>query len=83
MEAVRGQKHLSEAKKDTKELIYWKKCLIKVAQQPQKTRSDLSYNLRLESYDFWGHRGHCSIADTATVVVNTYEFREAEDPSVP
>ena len=36
MEAVRGQKHLSEAKKGTKELIYWKKCLIKVAQQPQK-----------------------------------------------
>ena len=39
MEAVRGQKHLSEAKKDTKELIYWKKCLIKVAQQPQKPLS--------------------------------------------
>ena len=36
METVRGQKHLSEAKKGTKELIYWKKCLIKVAQQPQK-----------------------------------------------
>ena len=86
MEAVRGQKHLSEAKKGTKELIYWKKCLIKVAQQPQKSpywiQSDLSYNLRLESYDFWGHRGHSSIAVTATVVVNTYEFREAEDPSV-
>ena len=56
MEAVRDQKHLSEAKKGTKELIYWKKCLIKVAQQPKKNpyriQSDLSYNLRLESYDF-------------------------------
>ena len=87
MEAVRSQKHLSEAKKGTKELIYWKKCLIKVAQQPQRPRpyriqSDLSYNLRLESYDFWGHRCHSSIAVTATVVVNTYEFREAEDPSI-
>ena len=36
MKAVRDQKHLSEAKKSTKELISWKKCLIKVAQQPQK-----------------------------------------------
>ena len=45
-------------------------------------QSDLSYNLRLESYDFWGHQGHSSIAVTATVVVNTDEFREAEDPSV-
>ena len=85
MEAVRGQKHLSEAKKGTKELIYWKKCLIKVAQQPQKPPIGSNqiwamYNLRLESYDFWGHRGHSSIAVTATVVVNTYEFREAEDP---
>ena len=29
MEAARGLKHLSEAKKGTKELIYWKKYLIK------------------------------------------------------
>ena len=34
--AVIGQKHLSEAKKGMKELIYWKKCFMKVAQQPQK-----------------------------------------------
>ena len=36
MEAVRGQKHPSEAKKGMKELIYQKKYLIKVSQQPQK-----------------------------------------------
>ena len=36
IKAVRGQKHSSEAKKGTKELSYWKKCLIKFAQQPQK-----------------------------------------------
>ena len=38
MEAVRGQKHSSEAKNGMKELIYWKKYLMKVSQQPQKTR---------------------------------------------
>ena len=36
MEAVRGQKHPSEAKNGMKELIYWKKYLIKVSQQPHK-----------------------------------------------
>ena len=36
MEATRGQKHPSEAKNDMKELIYWKKLLMKIAQQPQK-----------------------------------------------
>ena len=36
MEAIRGQKHSSEAKKCMKESIYWKKFLMKVAQQPQK-----------------------------------------------
>ena len=35
IEATRGQKHPSEAKNGMKELIYWKKCLMKVAQQPQ------------------------------------------------
>ena len=39
MEAVRGQKHPSEAKKGIKELIYKKKYLIKVSQQPQKPHS--------------------------------------------
>ena len=39
MEAVRGQKHPSEAKKGMKELIYQKKYLIKVSQQPQKPLS--------------------------------------------
>ena len=36
MEAVRGQKHCWEAKKGMKELIYQKKYLMKVSQQPQK-----------------------------------------------
>ena len=39
MEAVRGQKHPSEAKNGKKELIYWKKYLIIVFQQPQKSLS--------------------------------------------
>ena len=37
MEAVRGQKHRWEAKKVMKELIYQKKYLTEVFQQPQKT----------------------------------------------
>ncbi len=37
MEAVRGQKHLLEVKKVMKELIYLKKYLMKVSQQPQKS----------------------------------------------
>jgi hypothetical protein len=48
MKAVRGQKHPSEAENGMAE-FYWKKFLIKVAQQPQKpldgSRSDFSYNL--------------------------------------
>ena len=36
MKAVRGQKHPSGAKKGMKEFSYSKKCVIKVAQQPQK-----------------------------------------------
>ena len=36
MEAARGKKHPSEAKNGIKELIYWKKDLIKVSQQPHK-----------------------------------------------
>ena len=36
MKAVRGQKHPSKAKNGMKESIYWKKLLMKVAQQPQK-----------------------------------------------
>ena len=36
MEAVRGQKHPSEAKNIMKELIYWKEYLMKVSQHPQK-----------------------------------------------
>ncbi len=36
VEAVRDQKHPLEAKKGMKELIYQKKYLMKVAQQPQK-----------------------------------------------
>ena len=37
MKAVRGQKHLSEAKKRHERVDLMKKCLIKVAQQPQKS----------------------------------------------
>ena len=33
---LRGQKHPSEAKNGMKELIYWKKYVIKFSQQPQK-----------------------------------------------
>ena len=36
MEADRGHKHPSEVENGMKESIYWKKCLMKVAQQPQK-----------------------------------------------
>ena len=36
MEAVSGQKQPSEGKNGMKESIYWKKLLMKVAQQPQK-----------------------------------------------
>jgi Mrp family chromosome partitioning ATPase len=36
MEAARGQKHPSEAENGMKESIYWKKFLMKVAQQAQK-----------------------------------------------
>ena len=36
MEAARGQKHPSDAQNGMKESIYWKKFLMKVAQQPQK-----------------------------------------------
>jgi hypothetical protein len=36
MKAVRGQKHLSEAKNGMMESIYWKKILTKIAKQPQK-----------------------------------------------
>ena len=39
MEAVRGQKHPLEAKKGKEELIYQKKYLMKVSQQPQKPLS--------------------------------------------
>ena len=39
MEAVKGQKHPSKAKKGMKELIYQKKYLMKVSQQPQKPLS--------------------------------------------
>ena len=35
MEAARGQKHLSEAQKGMKELVFLKK-IMKIVQQPQK-----------------------------------------------
>ena len=36
MEAARGQKHPSDAENGMKESIYWKKILMKAAQQTQK-----------------------------------------------
>ena len=48
MEAVRGQKHLSEAKKGMEELIYWK--FLRNLKKP------LVGAIRVKSYDFWGHR---------------------------
>ena len=39
MEATRGKKHPSEVKNGMKESIYWNKCLMKVAHQPQKPLS--------------------------------------------
>ena len=36
LEAVRGQKDPSEAKNGMEELMYWRKYLVKVSQQPQK-----------------------------------------------
>ena len=47
MKAVRGQKHPFEAKNGMKELIYWT-----TSRTPKRVQSDLSYNLRVESYDF-------------------------------
>jgi hypothetical protein len=53
MKVFRGQKHPSEAKNGMKELIYWKKYLIKVSQKPLSGSNHiLSYNLRIESYIF-------------------------------
>ena len=39
MKAFRGQKHPSEAKKGMEELIYQKKYIMRVSQQPQKSPS--------------------------------------------
>ena len=39
MKAVRGQKHTLDAKNGMKKLIYWKKYLTKVSQQPQQPLS--------------------------------------------
>ena len=52
MQATRAQKHPSEAENGMNESIYWKKFT------PYQIQLDSSYNLRVESYDFWGHRGH-------------------------
>ena len=39
MEAAKGQKHPLDAKNGMKESIYWKKFLMKVAQEPQKSHN--------------------------------------------
>ena len=62
MEAVRGQKHPSEAKIDMRELIYWKKSLIEVSQQPQKPLSRSNQILAMTSGKInttSNLRGHC------------------------
>ena len=60
MEAVRGQKHPSEAKNIMKELNLLKRVFNESFSAPSKTpwriQSDLSYDLRLERYsDLRGH----------------------------
>ena len=50
IEAVRGQKHLSEALICMKESIYAKKCLMKVAQQPKKPLQQPPRSLYVHSY---------------------------------
>jgi hypothetical protein len=55
MTAVRGQKHPSEAKNGMKEKISKKvfnKSFLTTSKIPKQVQSDLSYNLRVESYDF-------------------------------
>ena len=39
MEAAKGQKHPLDTKNGMKESIYWKKFLMKVAQEPQKSHN--------------------------------------------
>ena len=75
MEAARGQKHPSDAENGMKESIYRKKFLSKT---PERVQSDLSYNLRVESYVFWGHRGYPCCAKRAKPL----GIREAGVPSV-
>ena len=72
MEAVRGQKHPSDAKNDMKELIYWKKYLIKVSQQPQKPSS--------ESNQIWATTSDKK--DTATDLRGVYENTVVDENSV-
>ena len=54
MEAARGQKHLSDAENGMKESIYWKKFLMKVAQQPQKPLTDqIRFELQPQGRKLW------------------------------
>ena len=39
----------------------------------KRVQSDLSYDLRVESYDFWGHRDHSSIHCICTKRLGTQE----------
>ena len=76
MEAARGQKHPSDAENGMKESIYWKKFLMKVAQQPKKHpdgsnqiwamtsgKKDTSSNLR----------GHCIRLYVVAAANQTYQ----------
>ena len=70
MDAVRGQKYPLEAKKGMKELIYQKKYLMKVSQQPQNPLSG--------SNQIWARIS--SKKDTATSEVTLYVHSAREAP---
>ena len=80
MEAVRGQKHPSEAKHGMKELIHWKHCLIKVSQQPQKPSSGsnqiwaMTSDKKDTATDL---RGHCIRLYVVAAANQTYRSKVA------
>ena len=70
MEAVRDQNHPSEAKNIMKELIHWKKYLMKVSQQPLKPLSG--------SNQIWATTSGKKDTATSEVTLCTYlTYREA------
>ena len=54
MEAAKGQKHPLDAKNGMKESIYWKKFLMKVAQEPQKShKGPIWFELQTQGKKLW------------------------------